>query len=35
MTYLLDTNILIYMIKNRPPGIGQRIDELPDAESAA
>ena len=32
MTYLLDTNILIYLIKNRPPGIGQRIDELPDAD---
>jgi len=30
--YLLDTNILIYLIKNRPPGIGQRIDELPDAD---
>nr|WP_207146524.1 type II toxin-antitoxin system VapC family toxin [Ectothiorhodospira mobilis] len=26
---MLDTNILIYLIKNRPPGIGQYIDALP------
>ena len=29
MIYLLDTNILIYLIKNRPPAIAQRIDALP------
>ncbi len=27
--YLLDTNILIYLIKNQPPAIAQRIDALP------
>lgn len=26
---MLDTNILIYLIKNRPPGIAGRIDALP------
>ncbi len=26
---MLDTNILIYLIKNRPPGIADRIDALP------
>ncbi len=26
---MLDTNILIYLIKNRPPSIGDRIDALP------
>jgi len=25
---MLDTNILIYLIKNRPPGIADRIDVL-------
>lgn len=29
MRYMLDTNILIYLIKNRPPGIAERIDVLP------
>ncbi|CRI64305.1 conserved hypothetical protein [Thiocapsa sp. KS1] len=29
MRYMLDTNILIYLIKNRPPGIAERIDALP------
>lgn len=29
MIYLLDTNILIYLIKNRPPGIARRVDALP------
>lgn len=29
MIYLLDTNILIYLIKNQPPGIAARIDALP------
>jgi len=26
--YLLDTNILIYLIKNRPPSVARRIDAL-------
>jgi len=30
--YLLDTNILIYLIKNRPPGIAQRVSALPDSD---
>ena len=30
MIYLLDTNILIYLIKNQPPGIAQRVDALPE-----
>lgn len=30
MIYLLDTNILIYLIKNQPPTIAQRVDGLPD-----
>ena len=29
MTYLLDTNILIYLIKNQPPAIAQHVDALP------
>ncbi|MCK6435110.1 MAG: PIN domain-containing protein, partial [Aquabacterium sp.] len=29
MIYLLDTNILIYLIKNQPPGIARRVDALP------
>jgi len=28
--YLLDTNILIYLIKNHPPAIAQRVDALPE-----
>lgn len=28
--YLLDTNILIYLIKNQPPAIAQRVDALPE-----
>ena len=28
MKYLLDTNILIYLIKNRPPGVAARVDSL-------
>jgi len=31
--YLLDTNILIYLIKNQPPEIAQRIDALPEKDS--
>jgi tRNA(fMet)-specific endonuclease VapC len=27
--YVLDTNILIYLIKNQPPVIAQRVDALP------
>ena len=33
MIYLLDTNILIYLIKNRPPEVAQRVSALP-AEDA-
>ena len=29
MIYLLDTNILIYLIKNQPPTVAQRVDALP------
>ncbi len=35
MIHLLDTNILIYLIKNRPPQVAQRIDALPDDDSLA
>lgn len=28
MIYLLDTNILIYLIKNRPPAISERVNAL-------
>lgn len=28
MIYLLDTNILIYLNKNRPPQVAERIDAL-------
>jgi tRNA(fMet)-specific endonuclease VapC len=28
--YLLDTNILIYLIKNQPPGLVGRVDALPE-----
>lgn len=30
MIYLLDTNILIFLIKNQPPAISQRVDALPE-----
>lgn len=30
MIYLLDTNILIYLIKNQPPVIAARVDALPE-----
>lgn len=33
MIYLLDTKILIYLIKNQPPVIGERIDALPEEDS--
>ena len=29
MKYLLDTNILIYLIKNQPQAVAERIDALP------
>ena len=35
MIYLLDTNILIYLSKNRPPQVAERIDALSDEESIA
>ena len=35
MIYLLDTNILIVLIKNRPPQVTERIDQLADADSLA
>jgi tRNA(fMet)-specific endonuclease VapC len=31
--YLLDTNILIYLIKNQPPAIAERIDALSEDDS--
>lgn len=33
MIYLLDTHILIYLIKNQPPDIAQRIDALSEEDS--
>jgi tRNA(fMet)-specific endonuclease VapC len=33
--YLLDTNILIYLIKNRPPQVAERIDQLPSSDRLA
>jgi tRNA(fMet)-specific endonuclease VapC len=33
VTYLFDTNSLIYLIKHRPPGVAERINALP-ADSA-
>lgn len=35
MNYLLDTNILIYLIKHRPPEIAERVDALPDEDTLA
>ena len=35
MIYLLDTNILIYLIKNRPPQVAEHIDQLADVDSLA
>ena len=32
MIYLLDTNILIYLIKQRPPQVAERIDQLPSTD---
>ena len=28
MIYLLDTNTLIYLIKNKPPSVAQRVNAL-------
>ena len=33
MKYLLDTNILIYLIKNQPASVAQRINALPGDDS--
>jgi tRNA(fMet)-specific endonuclease VapC len=33
--YLLDTNILIYLMKNRPPQVAEKIDALGDGDSLA
>jgi len=33
--YLLDTNILIYLIKNQPPQVAERIDALADDDTLA
>jgi len=35
VTYLLDTNILIYLIKQRPPHVAGRIDRLPSSDRLA
>ena len=35
MIYLLDTNILIYLSKNRPPQVAERIDALSNDDSLA
>ena len=35
MIYLLDTNILIYLIKQRPPEVAERIDQLPSTDQLA
>lgn len=32
MIHLLDTNILIYLIKNQPPAVAAHIDALPDED---
>lgn len=32
MKYLLDTNILIYLLKNKPPAVADRINALGDEE---
>ena len=31
MRYMLDTNILIYLIKNRPPAVAERVNALEDS----
>ena len=35
MIYLLDTNILIYLIKKKPPQVAERIDALSEADQLA
>ncbi len=32
MNYMLDTNILIYLIKRKPPGVARRVNALGDAD---
>ncbi len=32
MKYLLDTNILIYLIKHQPPEVAERVNDLPDED---
>ena len=32
VTWMLDTNILIYYLKNRPPSVATRIDGLDDED---
>jgi tRNA(fMet)-specific endonuclease VapC len=33
VNYLLDTNILIYLIKQRPPAVAERVDALSDEDT--
>ena len=35
MIYLLDTNLLIYLIKQRPPRVAERINQLPSTDQLA
>lgn len=35
MIYLLDTNILIYLSKNHPPQVAERIDAISDDDTLA
>ena len=35
MTYLLDTNLLIYLIKNQPPAVAERVNALHPEDSLA
>ena len=35
MIYLLDTNILLYLIKNRPPQVAERIDAISSEDGLA
>ena len=35
MIFLLDTNILLYLSKNRPPQVAERIDSLSDEDTIA
>ncbi|AWI79778.1 ribonuclease VapC [Parazoarcus communis] len=33
MKYMLDTNILIYLIKNKPPEVAERVDALNESDA--